>query len=326
MEENFIGYLLGALDERTSSDVEHYLEEHPEAQEKLAVLEQALAPLEADAESPPPPADLVFRTLARVAEQICIPAPVPTTTTLPKAPPIEPSSLPLGRVGWRRLDVLVAACILVTILGVGLSVLGRLRAPSSGALIVNCQGNLRQFFNALETYRDIHRRFPDVSLETPRNVAGMVVPMLIDAGTLSETASIRCPGIGEPMSCPLTLASLRNMNDEQFTRHSPCLSMCYAYSLGYRDQGGWHAPGTPTPAGSSQTAIMADRPPSEGVRGNSVNHGGAGQNVLFADGHVHFLPERTFGNGDDIFLNRDQRVAAGIDPFDIVLGYSASRP
>jgi prepilin-type processing-associated H-X9-DG protein len=58
---------------------------------------------------------------------------------------------------------------------------------------------------------------------------------------------------------------------------------------------------------------------------NSINHGGAGQNVLFADGHVQFLPQRTFGE-DDIFLNRDRKVAAGLDATDIVLGYSAARP
>ena len=102
--------------------------------------------------------------------------------------------------------------------------------------------------------------------------------------------------------------------------------MCYAYSLGFRDErsGAYHGP-SDNPNSSSQTPIMADRPPAQGLPHNSINHGGAGQNVLYADGHVKFLTERTHG-GDDIFLNRALEVAAGVDAADIVLGYSSARP
>ena len=41
MEENFIGYLLDALDDRTKRQVEAHLAQHPEAREKLALLKQA---------------------------------------------------------------------------------------------------------------------------------------------------------------------------------------------------------------------------------------------------------------------------------------------
>src|SRR5436309_9956542 len=84
--------------------------------------------------------------------------------------------------------------------------------------------------------------------------------------------------------------------------------------------GPWQAPGSLWP-------ILADRPPSDGTPGNSPNHGGAGQNVLFLDGHVRFVPGRTIGDpDDDIFLNRANTVAAGVDNRDVVLGASASRP
>ena len=103
--------------------------------------------------------------------------------------------------------------------------------------------------------------------------------------------------------------------------------MCYAYSLGYQDKDGTKfGPGV-SPIGTwSQTPLMADRPPAEGLPFNSINHGGAGQNVLFADGHVVFLPKRTIVGEDDIFVNQHDRVAAGVGPRDIVLGYSAARP
>jgi prepilin-type processing-associated H-X9-DG protein len=325
MEENFIGYVIDALDERTKRAVEAYLAQHPEARQKLAIFKQALAPLAADAEAPAAPPGLVERTLAKVAEHICADEKRPDD--LPQAPPVSPAALSIGRSWWRRPDILVAACLLVTVVGVGLVVLGRMRGPSSTAMLAECKNNLRQFYMALQNYREQHGEFPDIGKEAPRDVAGMVVPILTDAGMLSPSASIRCPGIGAPLSCQLTVAALRAMSDAEFDQRSPCLSMCYAYSLGYRDPGGaLHGPGDNPQACWSQTPIMADRPPAEGVLRNSINHGGTGQNVLFADGHVRFLPLRTLGADDDIFLNRDNIVAAGLDATDTVLGYSAARP
>jgi prepilin-type processing-associated H-X9-DG protein len=330
MEEFFIDYLLDALDERARRQLEAHLTQHPEARKKLALLKQALEPLAADADAPAPPPQLVERTLAKIAAHICTDR---RGNDLPLAPPVSPATLPMGRSWWRRADVLVAACLLVTIVGVGLIILGRLRAPDSGALLVECKNNLRQYYIALQKYHEQNGKFPDIAKQSPRDVAGIFVPILADAGTLPASASIRCPGIGSPMSCQFTLASLRTMSDDEFALRSPCLALCYAYSLGYRDEtGAYHGPGD-IPHGSwSQTPIMADRPPAEGILSNegslsnSMNHGGTGQNVLFADGHVQFLPKRTLGVEDDIFLNRDRKVAAGLDATDIVLGHSAARP
>ena len=321
MEEQLIGYLLDALDERSKRQVEAYLAEHPEACEKLALYKQALEPLAIDRDLPAPPPLLVERTLARVAGHIC--ANGNRVEELPHAPPISNATRPIGRSWWRRADVLVAACVLFTIGGIGLIILARLRDP---AMIVECKNNLRQFYLALNQYRDQNGQLPDVAKESPRDVAGMVVPILSDAGTLSQSASIRCPGMGTPLANQLSLTALRDMNDDDFEQRSPTLSPCYAYSLGYRDQNGaYHGPGDHPKGAWSQTPIMADRPPDEGILSNSINHGGEGQNVLFADGHVQFLRERTLGS-DDIFLNRAKKVAAGLDPTDIVLGPSAARP
>lgn len=323
MEELLIGYLLDALDEPAQRQVETHLAQHPEARDKLALLQQALAPLAADQEAPAPPVHLVERTLAKIAAQICTPG---KPGDLPQAPLVAPTAGSAGRSWWRRADILVAACLLVTVGGVGLTVLGSMRAPTSAAMVVECKNNLRQFFFALEHYRGQHRRYPDVALEAPRDVAGMVVPILADAGVLSDSASIRCPGLGDPLKGHITLASLRKMSADEFSKYAPSLSLCYAYSLGYREGDAYHAPGDAPQASWSQLPIMADRPPAEGIWRNSINHGGTGQNVLFADGHVRFLPLRTVGAGDDIFINRDGKVAAGLDATDVVLGYSSARP
>jgi prepilin-type processing-associated H-X9-DG protein len=326
MDENLVGYLLDALDEPTAKAVEAYLARQPEARAKLALLRQALEPLGVDNDAPTPPPRLVERTLAKVAECICQPS-EQRSDQLPQAPPMSPATLPMAPSWWRRPDILVAACLLVTIAGVGLTILGSLRGPTSAAMLLECKNNLRQYFVALQQYRTQKGQFPDVAKESPHDVAGMVVPMLSDAGMLPASTSIRCPGIGDPLACSFTLESLRAMGEAEFERCAPSLAMCYAYSLGYRDQGGvLHGPGDHPQASWSQTPIMADRPPAEGVMLNSINHGGTGQNVLFADGHIKFLPKRTIGGEDDIFINRDGIVAAGVDASDIVLGYSGARP
>src|ERR1019366_10869 len=98
MEENFVGYLLDALDERTKLQVESYLGQHPEAYAKLALLQQALAVLEADLEAPKPPAYLVERTLAKVAAQMC--AGKEPTEELPLAPSLSRANFTGGRSWW----------------------------------------------------------------------------------------------------------------------------------------------------------------------------------------------------------------------------------
>ena len=206
MEEYFIDYLFDALDDRTRREVEAYLEHNPEVREKFALLKQASETLAADVEPIAPPSQLVERTLARVAEHICT-SDAPATE-LPQAPPVSRTSLPTGRSWWRRADVLVAACLLVTTVGIGLMLLGRPRGPSSSALIADCKNNLRQYHFALQTYRTQHGKLPDVAKEEPRDVAGMVVPILKDAGVLPSSVSIRCPGIGAPLSSQLSLTAL----------------------------------------------------------------------------------------------------------------------
>lgn len=312
-DENLLGYLLDALDGPTRVEVAAALRVDPTARDRLRALKRAVAPLAADGDSPEPPVGLAERTLARLAE---------AGRPLPKAPPV--SSAPSPRGGWwRRADVLVAACLLVTVLGVGVLVVARLRDVSGAAALTACQNNLRQFYAALQTYRDQHGAYPNVEAQSPRNVAGMVVPILADAGMLPEAVSIRCPGVGPHRGCLLSLAALKALPEDEFQNQSPMLSLCYAYSLGYRDEGGYHGPGAAAPRAT--TPLMADRPQSAGSLGNSPNHGTTGQNVLFADGHVRFCSTRTVGE-DDFFLNRQGHVAAGLGVSDAVLGYSAARP
>jgi prepilin-type processing-associated H-X9-DG protein len=318
MEDNLVGYVLDCLDDRTRREVEAYLLTSPAARQHVARLRQALQPLAADMEADSPPPGLVVRTLIKVAEHIC------AENEMPRAPTLT-FEAPVIRRWWRRLDVLVAACLLLTLGGALLPALLHLRSSSA---VVLCQNNLRQFFWALQAYGDQHpeHSYPDIEkLPEPRNVAGMVVPILADAGVLPDTASIRCPGNGEHLACPLKLAELAAMDGAEFQKHAPLLSHSYAYSLGYRDEAGYHCPGPNPQLPNSLVPIMGDRAPAEDASCNSANHGGTGQNILYADGHVYFRVSRTLA-GDDLYLNAVNQVAAGLGANDAVLGASAARP
>jgi prepilin-type processing-associated H-X9-DG protein len=312
MDDHLLGYLLDCLDDADKRQVQVYLQSNPEARQKLARLKQALAPLEADRDEIVPPPGLAGRTLARIAAD----------SDLPRAPRESTAPAPVARAWWRRADVLVTAGVLLIAAGVLAPLIMRWHDRYA---LVACQNNLRQFHAALTGYRDQHDTYPDLTREAPRDVAGLIMPLLADAGVLPPTFSVRCPAVGPHLACAFTLAGLRTLPEEQFQSEAPNLAMCYAFALGYRDGTGiYHAPWQ-MPAGS--TPILADRPPSEGTMGNSANHGGSGQNVLFLDGHTRFVSQRTIGDPeDDIFLNRDNFVAAGKDKQDIVLGASAVRP
>jgi prepilin-type processing-associated H-X9-DG protein len=227
--------------------------------------------------------------------------------------------------------VLVAACLLLSI--------GLLIPPVISHLqyrqeVEHCKNNLNQIGMALIKYTQVHdnrkKAFVNVAdprLEKRNKVAGIVMPVLVSSELIDPQAvTVRCPGVGSPLQCSLTVRGVKQLSDEEFRRQSPRLICCYAYSLGYYHQERiqcYSQDHFPVP-------IMADRPPfrekpAGDRRANSPNHAGRGQNVLFSDGHVAFLAHRTVG-GDDIFLNRDNQVAAGKDPEDIVLGMSEARP
>src|SRR5271166_87848 len=108
MDEYLVGYLLGSLDEADATQVERYLQTHPEVRQKLARLKRSMSPLAADLDDVAPPPGLAGRTLAVIAEH--------NGTELPRAPR-EPTA-PSMRMWWRRSDVAVAAALLILALGI----------------------------------------------------------------------------------------------------------------------------------------------------------------------------------------------------------------
>jgi prepilin-type processing-associated H-X9-DG protein len=323
MDETFVGYLLKSLDPDEQHQVEDYLRQHPEAQKRLEQLRRGLDQLALDGGDAEPPAGLWVRTLARVAEHKC--------RTLPAVPAPASRPAPAARMTWwRRADVLVAAALLLLVGGLGVIGLAALAAKRE---VVECENNLRKFGHALAAYADKHDgRFPWVDSQPPKNFAGSFIPALNEEGVLPSDVSVSCPGSEPRPPSGVTFDQLQEMSrnrPDEYRDTTRGLAGCYAYSLGYREaDGGPHYGLTRGMPGG--LPIMADAPPSRSGNdvgpGNSTNHGGKGQNVLFIDGHVEFKTTRTIGADDDIYLNAQRRVAAGCGPHDTVLGRSDAVP
>jgi hypothetical protein len=353
MEENLVGYLLNALDDPTHQQVEAYLRSHPAAQQRLESLRKALGPLTADKDEIAPPAGLAFRTLAKVAEYRCRAVPEP-----PAAPPTG-FGASSERRWWGRIDMLVAACILLVLGGLTWQSTAVLRATSAR---LGCADNLRLFHQALMSYSDVRGgELPGVPLQrhpldpvqiipqpgempavqpqplpSRNNVAGIFVVQLRESGCLAPLTpgvTIRCPGNGDRVLPTISFQDLDSaMTTEEFDQLAKRLAGCYAYSLGYRDPSDNHCglrrdldqPDLYLP----RVPIMADRPAilPGGGRGNTPNHKG-GQNVLFLAGNVRFCSTPDVGiEGDNIYLNKEGKVGAGINRWDTVLGCSADKP
>ncbi len=320
MDEKLIGYCLNLLDDETQQEMEEYLRRHPEAQQRVHRLRKALAPLASDSLEDSPPPDLVTRTLGCIAEYRC--------QKLPMAPRVSPRQ-PMRQGWWRRPDFLAASILILSLVAVGVPFVFRSRHQAG---VLRCADNLRNFHHALVDYADHNERreFPMIQENGACSFAGSFIPLLHDAGMLDERLMTNCTNEGGSPPRRLTTRQLKDCYDHRRSEYDHLtheLGGNYAYSLGYRQGGGLHGLSR---AHDGYLPIMADRPPFYGceppvLEKNSPNHGGQGQNVLSVDGSVSFRKTR-FVNGDDIYLNRNQKICAGQDERDSVLGASDAKP
>ncbi len=190
-----------------------------------------------------------------------------------------------------------------------------------------CLFNLQRLGTSLGQYASLHPflPYPPPPHQTDAP-AGSFAVILHDAGVLDDLSLLDCPCNGKcPPAGDAELVSFDQI--EHIRRHDPAryqgmLRWDYAYNVGYR-----HASGHPGPLEvmhSSRIPVIADQPNHENYftikDGNSPNHGGRGQNVLFGDGSVHWFRTRSAGPHDpDIFLNNDRQPRPGVHVSDSVL-------
>ena len=254
--------------------------------------ERALSPLRWLDDSVDPPSGLADRTIAYVRRQ-----------SLQQKSLLADSDRPNRTGFWHsRLDVAVAASLLILMTSLGIGAVGRLHQNQA---LQMCRNNMFRLFGDLETYASTHDgRFPD--LAATQSPAGAFVEILAKDGLLSSRTSAACPAV-HPIAT--------NANEVDYT-----------YSLGSRYPDGLvrgpsHGPDADT------IPLLADRPLNGWVpRPTSANHSN-GVNVLFVNGSVRFCTSPTVGwQGDHIFLNDNRIVAAGLHKHDAVLGENGDRP
>jgi anti-sigma factor RsiW len=309
--ENLVGYLLGTLDPPARQRVEEKLAQDPSYRHCLEKLKTVLAPLAEDAEPPEPPPGLALRALALCAEAQCRLPPAPLAASRASPPP-----------RWfQRVDVLVAACLLILVGGLTAPLLVGLWKANAR---VSCTNNLRKYWEGLTSYAEAHgQAFPRVEADGPRGVAGVFVPILADAGLVGGV-SADCTAQGHVPPPVISMARMEELyrdDPEEFAAVARKLCGSYAYSLGYEE--GHTLCGLTLNSGSG-LPILADRPSAGG--GNSLNHGGSGQNVLYVGGNVRWATLPTVGvAGDHIFLNERKKREAGVRRTDSVLAPGDAR-
>lgn len=316
MHDDLLGYLIEALDPEEKNAVDAYLRAHPEARQHLAPLRRALDLLDQDKERTDvdPPSDLRLNTLAKVAEHMC--------RTLPTAPRVSPRQADGRRRRYPRwADMLVAALILILVGGIFFPMVANLWTRSH---VKACQENMRTMWVAFQDYSNLYEgNLPQVH-EPPLAAAGVFIPILHEARVLPDNVSVGCPAQGKKPPPPTTtteLVKLYHESDDLFRNRARELAGDYAYTLGYRENGLLRGPHRDL---GDHVPLLSDVPP--GQTGNSTNHHGTGQNVLFIGGHVQWITARELGPDDDIFLNRERRVKAGVDREDTVLGPGDASP
>jgi len=224
------------------------------------------------------------------------------------------------RVPFRWADVAVAAGIFAAGLLTLLPAVQRGKARMAQA---TCTFNLHQLGFSLSQYSGVHGAYPYVPPSAPAARAGTFAVLLHDQQMLDGISNLDCPGNGtSKLAAPLPHYSELRRAEERDAKCPNCLHhLDYAYNLGYR-----HPTGKPGPISSRLQAViplLADNPAhADGkiLEGNSPNHGGSGQNVLYSDGHVSWHPTRRLSPHDsDLYLNEFRHATPGVNPSDAVL-------
>lgn len=310
MDEDLVGYVLDSLEPKEQERIEELLDADPALQAEVARLRQLLLPLAADDSIEPPPG------LAADTFQI-IQQSRRNSTLSDTQREWAPSTTRL-----RPVDFIVAATILLMVSMLVLPAIARLRGDQQRIM---CSDHLRRIGTALAMYVDQEGSLPFVDAHSAMNNAGSFAVQLKAKGLIDSGSSFICPSannavylIPEPEQYAAALD-----NPARIANFRRYMSGSYGYRMGYEADGQYHG----NDAASSRQALVSDRPPRvEEVRFvNSPNHDGRGQNVLYADGAVRWLPTRIYGQ-DDLFLNLKGQVGVGIGPNDTVIGASESTP
>ena len=323
MQEQWLGYLLDALDEEEHEQLQRQLDAEPELRQRVAALRARLGLPDREALQFAPPPGLAARTCQYVARQAESRQPArPSSRCVAAAPRAGHLSASSGfgsrarSIRW--IDAVVAAVIFVA---AGAVVAPAIQESRFQARVAQCKENLHRLGLALTAYSDRnHGFFPSVDGNSRAAVAGTYLLKLLAGGYLDDPATAVCPNAPPAGSCLVGQPSPGGLGDldRQAVESSPAmLSGIYGYHPGYSDHGVVRATKN---LRREDFALVSDAPSTELPGYQSLNHDGRGQNVLAEDLHVRFLPSPSPPAWHDaIFTNDDGQCALGKHPNDSVI-------
>lgn len=342
-QEDLLGYLLGAMDAPEQRDIQQQLDDHPQLEDELLQIKNALLPLDyLDGGGPRP--GLARRTCEKIAfasremsdesfgdVTIGHTAEEPATSSwksqqLAENTPVcmQPSLTERVFVpsNWSLPDVLVGVACLSIMAGVLFPAIAYTRHNSR---LAACQGNLQELGRAFLKYSESHDGyFVAIPPGGKLAVSGCFGPLLKEAGLLETDELLACQGIAQsrtPVHIP-SAGQIESAVGEQLAFYRRTMGGHYGYSMGYQQDGRYSPPRND---GRTNVVLLADAPSSDQPGRRSANHGSSGQNCLFEDGHVQFVSGHSVGD-DAIFENDYGIVGPGSDAHDSVIAASHLSP
>lgn len=326
MQENLIGYLLGALDGDEQADIQQRLEYDPELREQLREIEAKLIPLEQERWQHEPPAGLAAATCKFVFEQKATPASVANKANKPlkqRAGFSQLSEWNPRKHGWDVVDAVIAAGIFIA---AALLFFPAIANSRHLARMTTCQDNLRQVGFSMGMFGEQNNGvLPYIPNFGNTGVAGYYAPQLVESGLLQEQGRFLCPS--SELAClergsfrvPST-AQINSASGERLVNLQKKMGGSYMYTLGHFDGGKHNAT---VNRGRKFFPVLADAHST--VSGKAANpHGREGHNVAFEDGHVRFVIGMTPNH--PFLVSERGLVEAGSHELDPVLGLSSTRP
>jgi hypothetical protein len=303
---DMLDYCLGQLEGPAREQAERELAADPPAAQFAGRLTRALSTLLDDGRTIEAPAGLARQTLLFVTDSTR-----PRRRTILDFVPVT--------VPFRWADVAVAAGIFFASVLTLLPAVGRSRERMDQA---GCGYNLQQLGRALWQYGSLHHHYPFAPEANSHAPTASFVSLLRDGGLLSdaELAELDCPFNGPARRRTSFPDFDTACSDTEAARRA--IEIDYAYNVGHRLPSGRVAP--INAVHSATVPMLSDQPPHHDYRiilaGNSPNHRGRGQNVLYTDLHVGWHNSRRLNAKDaDMFLNKRSQPAPGVDPDDSVL-------
>jgi len=324
MRALLIRYLLGELDELEHEEVQRRLAESPALRRELTYLRSCIASSGGEGTLDEPPSRLAERTMELVESGCGDSAASLLRGYRPAADP------PAGVLGWSLADLTVAGGVVLAVSMLIFPALGDSRNATRRNI---CLNNQRQLWLVLTNYAEDHGGYyPRIK---PHENAGSFTVELVDKGYISaeELATLLvCPGAPLADAIRSGRFVLRIPTSEELQSMTPAqrfiarrnMSPFYAYRFPYRVGGQYYYI---RHEGRPLSVILADTAGSEQEAFMSPNHGGAIVQVMSQDGSVRSLRScRVPGYNDELFVNAMGVVAAGLGPYDIVLGSSGATP